>query len=334
MFPAAPAPKASVVVPAFNVETTLRATLDALLNQTFDDFEIIIVDDGSTDLTQSIAAHYAEQPHIRLIRQANRGLAGARNTGIAAARGEFIGFCDADDLWAPEKLATHVAHLEARPGVGLSFSGSRLINPAGDPTAHRQRPRLRGITAAHMLKRNPVGNGSSPVMRRAALAQIAWRPRHEVNRDWVFDETFRQSEDIECWMRLALCTDWEIEGVPGDLTLYRVNPEGLSANTDRQLAAWERMITKLTPLCPAFFARHAPAARAYQLRYLARRAVSALDGDEARTLMRQALRMSRRPLIEEPLKTLITLSAAHLLAAVGPAPLRQLSSLYAQSPKH
>lgn len=325
-------PKASIIVPAFNVAATLPQTLESLLAQTYTDREILIVDDGSTDATAEIAARYANRPGVRLIHQANRGLAGTRNTGIAAATGAYIGFCDADDLWVPQKLATHVAHLEENPAVGLSYSGSRLITATGAVTRHRQRPRLHGITAAQVLKRNPVGNGSAPVMRRAALDQIAWRPPHETRRDWVFDETFRQSEDIECWLRLALSTDWDLQGVPGDLTLYRVNPGGLSAQTDRQLASWERMIAKLRPLDPPFFDRHLPAARAYQLRYLARRAISDADGATALRLARQSLASSPRPLLEEPAKTLTTLTAAAILCGLGAAPLRRMSSLFAPIP--
>lgn len=327
-------PKASVIVPAFNVAETLPQTIAALGEQTFRDFEIIIVNDGSTDGTPEMADAFARTARtldIRVVHQANRGLAGARNSGIAAARGDYIGFCDADDLWVPEKLATHVAHLDANPSVGLSFSGSRMINAEGKLTRHRQTPRLRDITAAHVLKRNPIGNGSAPVLRRAALEEISTWSATETQRHWAFDETFRQSEDIECWLRLALSTDWDIEGVPGDLTLYRVNPGGLSANTDRQLASWERMITKLRPLNPGFFTKHENAARAYQLRYLARRAVSDLNGAGARTLMQTALKTSRRPLIEEPVKTLITLGAAYALSSVVAASLRHLSSLFTSS---
>jgi hypothetical protein len=320
-------PKASIIVPAYNAVRTLPHTMATLQSQSFRDYEIILVDDGSTDATAQMARHYASQPGVRLVTQANRGLAGARNSGIHAAQGEFIGFCDADDLWHTDKLAAHVAHLEADPQIGLSFSGSVLITADGKRTRHAQRPRLRGITAAHVMKRNPVGNGSAAVMRRGALEQLAYRPTYETQRDWVFDETFRQSEDIECWLRLALITDWQIEGIPGALTQYRVNPGGLSSNTARQLASWERVMTKLRPLNPALFARHEPAARAYQLRYLARRAVSDLDGRTARQMVRASLAHSTRPLFEEPAKTLITLAAAHGVGLLGSGPLRRLSSL-------
>ncbi|MCK0149480.1 glycosyltransferase [Marivita sp. S6314] len=323
-------PTASVVVPAFNVAKTLPATLEALLAQSFEDMEIIIVDDGSTDDTAQIAAQFASSPRIRVVTQANRGLAGARNTGIAAARGIYVGFCDADDLWVPHKLATHVAHLECAPDVGISYSGSELVDDDGQPTGVSQRPALQGITAARVFKRNPIGNGSAAVFRKAALDAIAYRPGFETQRNWVFDETFRQSEDIECWMRLALTTDWLFEGVPGLLTQYRVNAGGLSAALDRQLASWERMVTKLRPLHPTFFDQHEDAARAYQYRYLARRAVSSRDGKNAWALATRACVTSRRPLIEEPLKTIVTLAASAVLKALGPAPISYASRLLAR----
>jgi glycosyltransferase involved in cell wall biosynthesis len=85
-------PAASIIVPAFNVARTIGATMDALLAQTFDDFEIIVVDDGSRDTTADILERYVSNPKVTIIMQRNRGLAGARNTGINAAMGEFVGF--------------------------------------------------------------------------------------------------------------------------------------------------------------------------------------------------------------------------------------------------
>lgn len=322
-------PKASIVVPAFNVATTLSETLSALQAQNFDSFEVVIVDDGSSDATVSIAEHYCADPRIRLVRQPNRGLAGARNSGIAAAHGEYIGFCDADDIWEPGKLAAHVAHLDDNPTVGLSFSGSALIDDASQLTGLAQRPRLHGINSAHIFQRNPVGNGSAAVMRRSALKALSWCPAFEQGRAWIFDETFRQSEDIECWLRLSLTTDWTIEGVPGLLTRYRISTSGLSAGIDRQYASWERMVAKLRPLAPDFFAAHEPAARAYQLRYLARRAISDNDAEAAVRLMRLSLTASLRPCIHEPGKTVSTLAASGLLYAFGPRPITIASRLFA-----
>ncbi|MBN9886207.1 glycosyltransferase family 2 protein [Salipiger abyssi] len=316
-------PYASIVVPAYNAARTLSETLRSLSAQSFRDLEIVVVDDGSTDSTAGIARlHAAQDPRIRLVRQFNRGLAGARNSGIAASTGALIGFCDADDLWLPGKLAAHVMHLDGAPDVGLSYSGSALIDEDSRRMGHAQRPRLRDVTTAHVFKRNPVGNGSAPVIRREMLDAVAWRPAVEIQRDWVFDETFRQSEDIECWLRLCLRTDWMIEGVPGLLTEYRISGGGLSANVEAQFASWERMVTKLRPLAPEFFAKHEPAARAYQLRYLARRAVSSGDGAAACDLIARAFAQSRTPIAEEPLRSLTTWAAAHATARFGNAPMR------------
>ncbi len=310
-------PIASIIVPAYNVEKTLATTLTALLNQTFAEYEVVIVNDGSTDGTADIAATFQSDPRVRVIHQRNRGLAGARNSGIAAARGRYIGFCDADDLWEPQKLGVHVLHLDRNPEVGVSYSGSALIDDNGSLLGTAQKPRLNNVTAAHVLKRNPIGNGSAPVIRKSVFEDIAYRPKHETERDWYFDETLRQSEDIECWLRIAITTSWVFEGVPGLLTQYRISQGALSANTDRQFATWQQMIDKLTPLAPELFARHAPAARAYQLRYLARRAICDRDADRAVRLVQAAFKTSLRPVVEEPVKSAVTLLAALFLKAGG-----------------
>ncbi len=312
-------PRATIVVPAYNVAATIAETLTSLIGQTFTDHEILVVDDGSNDDTLDVVARFDDR-RLRVIRQCNRGLAGAHNTGIAHARGEYIGFCDADDLWEPEKLARHVAHLYARPSVGISFSGSRMIDGEGRDLGLCQSPKLTGITARDVLLRNPIGNGSAAVMRRAALDAMAWRPPQERDRDWWFDETFRQSDDIEGWLRFALTTSWEIEGIPGNLTRYRINPGGLSANVMRQHQTWERMLAKMAGIAPKFVRRHGAAARAYQYRYLCRRAVSMRNGELAFSLALRSLRTSLRPLLAEPVKTLTTLGAATVLR-LGGAPL-------------
>ena len=317
-------PLASIIVPAFNVAKTLSETLDALLAQTFTDYEIIVVNDGSTDTTAALLEEYEGTPSLKVITQRNRGLAGARNTGIAAARGLYIGFCDADDLWVPEKLERHVAHLGSEPRVGISYSGSALIDDDGGPLGMAQTPRLKNITPGHIFMRNPIGNGSAPVIRKAVFDAIAHRPASEQTRDWYFDETFRQSEDIECWLRIALTTDWQFEGIEGTLTQYRINAGGLSSATELQLVAWERMVTKLSQISPEFFARTAKPARAYQLRYLARRAISDKDTGRAFGLLAQSIAQSWRPMWEEPCKSITTIAAAMVLRVGGPLALDML----------
>ena len=324
---------ATIVVPAFNVASTLSETLDALLAQSYDAFEVVVVDDGSTDDTLSIAKLHARDRRLRIVGQKNRGLAGARNSGIAAARGEVIGFCDADDVWLPGKLASHVQHLEANPEIGVSYSGSALIDDGSSPIGLSQSPKLNDIDTAQIFMRNPIGNGSAAVIRRSVFDAIAFRPEHELERDWYFDETFRQSEDIECWLRISLTTSWGFEGIPGDLTLYRIGSGGLSAATDRQLASWERMVVKLRPLSASLFEAYEDRARAYQYRYLCRRAASDLDSERAIQYGWAWIKLSPRTFIDEPKKSLTTAAAVVCLAVLGKRPLQALMSTMTPS-KH
>lgn len=319
------APLASIVVPAYNATATLTATLKSLVAQTFDDFEIVVIDDGSSDGTADLAKSFNDA-RIRVISQANRGLAGARNSGIHHARGRYIGFCDADDLWLPEKLERHVAHLEADPNVGISFAGSELVDGTGRPLGLFQSPKLTGITARHVFCRNPIGNGSAAVVRRAAFDAIAYRPRTETERDWWFDETFRQSEDIEAWMRFVLMSDTRIEGIAGHLTRYRVHTGGLSANIESQYATWCRVRDKVANIAPRFEAKVGDRAAAYQLRYLARRAVRSGDGAAALRLSIGALARSPDPALREPVKTATTIGAALAIVVIGSAAERLIVS--------
>jgi glycosyltransferase involved in cell wall biosynthesis len=309
-------PIISVIVPAYNAEATIAETINSILNQTFTHLELIVVDDGSEDRTIAVVESFSDS-RIRLIRQKNRGLAGAHNTGIASARRRYIAFCDADDLWLPEKLERHIEHLEANPDVGISFSGSQMIDAAGRPLGIYQSPKLRNISAADVFKRNPIGNGSAAVIRRSAIEGFAYRPLAEAERDWWFDETFRQSDDIEGWLRFILTQDWRIEGISGYLTLYRIHLGGLSANIDRQFTSWLRMRDKIAEIAPGLVSRHGAAATAYQLRYLCRRAVSMRDGNVAWNLAKRAMRASLRPFVEEPMKTIVTLTAAGVLNLLG-----------------
>lgn len=309
-------PAISVVMPVFNVESYLAQAIRSVLEQSFTDFELLIVDDGSTDASLSIAKGFND-PRIKLIHQNNRGLAGARNTGIRNARGRLIAFIDSDDQWAVDKLARHVAHLDANPEVGVSYCQSGFIDEAGRPLGLVQRPKLAGVDPADILTRNPIGNGSAPVVRRAVLDEIAFpSPRPGVTEDCFFDENFRQSEDIECWLRIALLTSWRFAGIARVLTLYRVNSGGLSANLETQFESWVRVIDKARVYAPGFIAEFGRLALAYQLRYLARRAVRMRDGEKALSLVGKALKADASILWREPRRTLVTMAAAFLLAGL------------------
>jgi len=317
-------PAVSVVMPVYNVEPYVGAALDSVLAQTFQDIEVIVVDDGCKDASIEVCESRRD-PRVRIVRQANRGLAGARNTGIRHATGRYVALLDSDDAWHPEKLARHVQHLDERAEVGVSFSQSEFIDEAGRSLGYFQRPKLHGITPEDVLLRNPVGNGSAPVLRRRTLDAIRYRCTGAgVAEDWYFDESYRQSEDIECWLRIALTTAWRFEGIGLPLTRYRVNATGLSANLEKQLESWERLIGKTRGFAPEFIARHERLARAFQLRYLARRAVRQHDPRAARSLLARALREDWRVIGREPARTLVTGGAALLQSALPAALYRRL----------
>lgn len=315
-------PKVSVIVPVYNVECYVGAAIQSVLDQTFQDFEILIIDDASPDQSIAVCRRFADE-RIRIIQQANRGLAGARNTGIRNARGEYLAFLDSDDLWTTDKLERHVAHLDRHPEVGLSYCRSAFVDQEGAPLHYHQMPKLKEIDSVHLLCRNPVGNGSAPVIRKQTLEAIQFTDDlHGAPEICYFDEHLRQSEDIECWLRISLKTDWILEGLPEPLTLYRVNTGGLSASLFKQLASWEQVIEKTRSYAPQLIAQWGSLARAYQLRYLARRAVQLRDAKLALKLVHEAIFTDPRIVLQEPQRTLLTWIAAWILALV-PQPLFQ-----------
>ena len=309
-------PKVSVVIPAYNAGHTLGPTLGSVINQTFEDWEALVVDDGSTDDTADVAVAFKD-PRIHVIHQQNRGLAGARNTGIRKARGSLIALLDADDLWHPQKLEKHVAHLDARPEVGVSFSVSEMVDGQGHRLGYCQKPRLRGLDASAILCRNPVGNGSAAVVRKATLRDVVFVDPslggRGLREPWFFDERLRQSEDVELWVRIAATTSWKFEGLAEPLTLYRVHAGGLSADVDTQYRTWSRMLDKVATFAPDLVASYGRPARAYQLRYLARRAVRSRDGRRAWTFLADALRADWRIAVWEWQRTSATAAAVLLL---------------------
>jgi glycosyltransferase involved in cell wall biosynthesis len=318
-------PRVSVVMPVYNVETYVAEAVQSVLNQTFEDFELLIVDDGGSDRSFAICEAFAD-PRISIIQQRNRGLAGARNTGIAQARGDYVALLDSDDRWDPNKLALHLIHLDANPNVGVSYCSSRFIDQRGNPLRQMQSPKLSGVTVEDILCRNPVGNGSAAVIRKSVLDAAAFTHPSDCLRLCYFDEAFRQSEDIELWIRLALTLDCKFEGIAPALTEYRIVAAGLSANIIRQFESWQKMIEKTEGYAGDFIARHGQIARAFQLRYLARRAIQMGDGSFAVSLLRQSVAAAPVVLWREPKKTLTTLLAAwaiRLLSAEAATKLAQ-----------
>ena len=179
----------TVVIPCYNQAHFLGEAIESVLSQSYPNFEILVVDDGSTDDTSEVATRY---PRVRCIRQENRGLAGARNTGIGHARGEYLVFLDADDRLLPEALEAGVRELEAHPEC--AFVSSRCDNIAADGSPFPPPARLH-VEGDHYLA----------LLRRCYI----WPPAVVMFRRWVFeavggfDTSLRSSEDYDMYLRVA-----------------------------------------------------------------------------------------------------------------------------------
>ena len=186
-------PLVSVVIPAYNAAAYLPATLDSVLAQTFSNYEIIVINDGSPDspeLEKVLRPYFGK---IRYIQQENRGPSSARNTGIAAARGQYVAFLDSDDIWLPKHLANQMAMFASDPSLGLVYANGVHIRderPVG--VSFDRTPQSLPVNFDSLLREQSTVNTSSTVVSRAALVQAG-----------MFDEQFRRCEDYDLWLRLA-----------------------------------------------------------------------------------------------------------------------------------
>ncbi len=320
---AARSPQVSVVIPMYNVGKYITRCINSVLQQSYSDFEIICVDDGCSDNTLQRLGAFTD-PRIKLIRQANRGLAGARNSGINQAQGQYIALLDADDFWHKDKLKMHLEHLQQNSDVGISYCPSLFVDEEDNPLGIGQFPKLKNITQRDIFCRNPIGNGSAPVIRKAMLIdydkglnkQVSTREEQTAadnRRIEYFNEQLKQSEDIEFWTRLCLNSAWKFEGIAQPLTYYRVNNNGLSSNIEAQFASWKTAMGFNRQQHPKLFELYFELAKAYQYRYFARRAIQSEDSQRAWFYIKEALKTNPRIVLQEPARTINTLLCAVLI---------------------
>lgn len=213
-----------MIVPAFNAAIYIRQTLDSVLAQTYRKFEVIIVDDGSSDPTARIVEEFvARDSRFHLVRQSNAGVGAARNAAIERAQGKYLAPLDADDLWSPQKLAMQVACME-RSGVntGLVYCSSTLIDEQGKLLHSGETKTLEGRLRHAMVLKNLLGNASVPLFRTSALEKVGlYLTRAE-------EQGGQGCEDWDLALRIA--ENFEIGVVPEHLVGYRQCASAMSVN--------------------------------------------------------------------------------------------------------
>lgn len=211
-------PTISVVIPAYNAEQTILETIDSVLQQTLTDFELIVIDDGSTDQTVEFVRRI-QDPRLKVFSHCNGGLPVARNRGIARASGDYIAFLDADDLWTPDKLELQLAALQTDSEAGVAYSWTCNMSQTGEAFYPGHSVTYSGTVYAQLLLGNFLASGSNCLTRRDAIASVG-----------EFDPSLRSYEDWDYWLRLA--ARWSFVVVPKYQILYRQSPGAMSSKID------------------------------------------------------------------------------------------------------
>ena len=224
--------KASVIVAVYNGAKTLTQTIESILSQTYDDFELLLIDDGSTDESKNLIEKYLEDERVKYFKKQNGGVASARNFGIARATGEVIGFCDQDDQWLPQKLEKQIP-LFSDPDVGLVYSWV-------DIDRHGKRecstPEFEGECFEALLNRNFV-SCCTAMVRRTVL-----------NIFYCLDEIrdLHGVDDRHLWLKVARISKLAVAKTP--LAIYFIHGENYSLDNKKMLIADLSCIEKIASI--------------------------------------------------------------------------------------
>ncbi len=223
------APTVSVIIPAYNQAVYVSEAIQSVLGQTYPDFELIVVDDGSTDETPQILASI-QDPRIRIVRQPNKGLSAARNTGLRESSAPLVTFLDSDDFFLPDKLAVLSAFLKDHPEIGMVSGGTQFINPKGQPLSQDIKS-PGNLDLQKLLVSNPFCV-SAIMMRRLWFDRVG-----------IFDETLRACEDWDLWQRMAYagCRFAWVEHL---VVAYRYHEGQMTREADRMRNAIFTVINK------------------------------------------------------------------------------------------
>jgi glycosyltransferase involved in cell wall biosynthesis len=283
----------SAVIPAYNTDKYILAAINSALAQKVEGMEVIVVDDGSTDATAEVVTSIRDD-RLRLIRQANRGLAGARNTGVRYSRGKYIAFLDADDVWFPQKIRKQLELLESEANLGFTYTYSAYIDERGERSGQLWITSISEPSYLDLIKRNHV-MASSVVARKGCVLQAG-----------LFNENLRACEDQEFWVRLLYKTKYKARLLPEVLTGYRVRTDSLTMNFAHQLENAQKVMEIFADYIPEFTPRLKQRSMAEAYRIASRKALSEGQLQVADQLMRGSLRLCPTIVLKDP-RALVTL---------------------------
>ncbi len=229
-------PKVSIIIPAYNAMRYLPKTLDSVLQQTHRDFEVLIINDGSSDAIIEWVSKITDT-RVQLITQSNQGVSAARNTGIALAQGEYIAFLDADDLWEPTHLEKQVSYLDNNPKIGVVYTWTQLIDECDRPTGRIFASHASGMIWQELLENDVISTGSSAMVRRNCLDTVGG-----------FDTELAHAEDLELWLRIA--RQHQIGVIKEPLTMYRQHPHNTTKNREKMLHGLRMVFEKAFATAP------------------------------------------------------------------------------------
>jgi glycosyltransferase involved in cell wall biosynthesis len=269
-------PVFSVIIPVFNAGKYLERTIASVLGQTLRDFELILVDDGSTDGSLD-QARTIKDARLSILSQANTGAPTALNRGIAAARAEYIAFLDSDDLWAPDKLQRHLEAFLGHPEADLTFTGLLYVDPDDQPLGLPARRPAGSFAFEQLFTDNVIGCSSAMAVRKEA-----------VHKAGGFDPDMRYLFDIDLVLRISRLRPLNVLGIPEALTLYRRHP-GQQTGDWRIIATyWTKVVDKYKTQGPVQMKRLERRAQMNMDRYLSYLAYEQGDPSTAWALLRRA----------------------------------------------
>lgn len=221
-------PKVSVLITTFNKAASIEECIESVLKQTYSDYELIIIDDGSTDNTEQLLKKITDS-RINIFTQENKGIAKARNQALKMSKGEYIAFLDSDDLWEVDKLKLQVDVLNTNPNIGVVNSKALVIDKNGQSQGIVVGANLNGNIKENLIKGEAIASLSIPLIRKECFDKVG-----------LFNEELTHCEDLDFWLRIH--SYYKFKTINKTLTLYRRSDNNTTKKYSDVYASGKRVL--------------------------------------------------------------------------------------------